>query len=58
MTLLFTLGIGVEILQEWMALGRSFDWWDWACDNAGTMCGWGALVVVKDFFKRKEETSF
>lgn len=32
-------GGGIEVLQEIMALGRSFEWWDLAADVAGVITG-------------------
>ncbi len=40
------LGLGIEFLQEFSALGRSFEWWDVAADLAGALLGYLIRVRV------------
>ncbi len=44
------LGILIEFWQEWLNMGRSFDWWDAVADGAGVACG---LLFVSFFLRRK-----
>ncbi len=32
-------GIFIEFYQEWLPIGRSFDWWDAVADSFGTIAG-------------------
>lgn len=36
----FALGTGIEFLQEALAMGRSFEWWDVAADVSGVVLGY------------------
>ena len=42
-----TYGVLIEVLQEVMHLGRSFDLWDIAADTVGVMFGFGIFRVVR-----------
>lgn len=33
-------GLGIEFLQEWLPLHRSFEWADVVADSAGALLGW------------------
>lgn len=43
-------GIGVEYMQEWMAIGRSFDLYDIVADSVGAVCGAIAVWQIRKYY--------
>lgn len=47
-------GVGIEIAQEGMGLGRSFEFLDIMADTAGAMIGAGIWAAVNNLFGTKD----
>lgn len=45
--LVISYGLGIEFLQEWLPLQRSFEWADVVADSAGALLGWWIGQRVK-----------
>lgn len=49
----FAYGVGIEIAQQLLSLGRTFDWWDAAVDAVGVILAFGFKSIVLDRYLQR-----